>query len=344
MSSNVNAVANAESGDLASLLVILLLTAHLWAMNVASAGPLLGIWLGRHRTSPLQDSIGKSLAWLAVGGLVLGMATGGLQLYCFTNAGLFAAMNRLPTRALWFAGAELLFSLICLLIYAGCWDVLRNHRWWHAFVALATSSNLLYHFPPLMSVLGKLAYDPTWAKAEVLNRAELLPLMLRSEVLALSAHFALASIAVSAITVLWLLSRVNGEEAEKSKQPLSRCTAWIALISTSLQLPVGIWLLIALPRAMRTSMMGTSVAASMAFIGALLLTFLLIQKLLTIAIGTTQPRELRQACWTLAALVLLMTTTLYVSRSAGNRSVLEKKTAVVPSTSKVPGTTAAGSY
>ena len=309
-----------------------MLSVHLWAMNLASAGPLLGIWLGRPGSDdPDRNRIGKSLAWLSIYGLLLGIATGSIQLYCLPNAGLLAAIHRLPNRALWFAGAELLFSLICLLIYAWYWDVLRHHRWWLALVALATSSNLIYHFPPLMSVLGKLAYDATWAKPQILDRAALRPLMLRSEVLALSAHFVLASLAVAAITVLWLVSRVQAQHDEQATHPLSRGASWIALFSTACQLPVGIWLLITLPRSERSTMMGSNALASLAFVGAMLLTFLLLQKLLTIAFGMNQPGELRQTCWTLAALVVLMTTTLYLSRGEVDHAVVEvKKRAVVP--------------
>jgi len=235
------------------------------------------------------------------------------------SEGLWAALARFPSRALWFAAAELVFSLVCLLLYAGCWRALRQHRWWHASLALLSSSNLLYHFPPLMSVLGKLANDPTWAKPQTLDRPTLLPLMMRDEIVALSTHFVLASFAIAAITVLWLSGQSNkGRSNEKfweqSTLPLSRRAAWVALAVTAIQLPVGIWLLVSLPSSTRTSMMGDSAIASLAFVGALLMTFLLLQRLLTIAIGTVGPRDLRQACWILGMLVLLMTTTLYVSR------------------------------
>ncbi len=306
-------------------MIILVLSVHLLVMNLASAGPLFGIWLGRRGDDshpswdPARDDLGRKLAWFSFWAFLLGLLTGGGQMFFAPSEGLWAALSRFPNRALWMAAAELIFSLVCLLLYAGCWRALRKHRWWHASLALLSSSNLLYHFPPLMSVLGKLANDPTWARAQTLDRAELLPLMMRDEIVALSTHFVLASIAAAAIAVLWLSGQSNKgqsdeESWEQSTLPLSRRAAWVALVVTATQLPVGIWLLVSLPSSTRTSMMGDSAIASLAFVGALLMSFVLLQRLLTIAIGTIGPRDLRQAFWILVTLVLLMTTTLYKSR------------------------------
>jgi len=300
---------------------ILQLTLHLLAMNLASAGPLLCIWLGRQTPNEdsLRHNLGQTLAWLSVWAMLLGMLTGGTLLYFTPSAGLTAAISRLPTRALWFAASELAFSLACLLLYAYFWRALRQHRWWHASLALLSSSNLLYHFPPLMSVLGKLAADPRWAKTEVLDRATLLPLMLRTEILALTTHFTLASLAVAAITLLWLLAKPTSATQAAASQ-LSRRAATVALLASALQLPSGIWLLTALPQSAQTAMMGTNTTASLAFVGALLLTFLLLQRLLTIAIGSVQPSQLRHCCWLLCGLVLLMTVTLRSTREKHHTS------------------------
>jgi len=270
---------------LATFLTIGALAIHLLAMNIASAGPLLGIWLARSQGGiSLRDQIGRQVAWLSVWTLCLGMLTGGL-LYLVRSPGLTIALERLPSRALWFAALELAFSFCCLLLYAGCWTALRQHRWWHASLALLSSSNLLYHFPPLMTVLAKVASDPNWAKPALLDRAALLPLMAKSEVLAMTCHFVLASVAVAALAVLWLLSRAPDQPWEQAAQPLARRAAWTALLVSLLQVPTGIWLLVTLPHPAQSAMLGTSPLASLAFLGSLLLTFLLLQRLLTIAIG-----------------------------------------------------------
>ena len=316
-----------------SLLVILVLSIHLLAMNLASAGPLIGIWLRRPAATDdsFRDDVGLKMAWLSVYALLLGVLTGGGQLYFAPTTGLLAALDRLPSRALWFAAVELVFSLVCLLLYAGCWRLLHRRRWAHGTLALLSSTNLLYHFPPLMSILGRLANDPTWAKAPVLDRSALLPLMVRGEVLALTAHFILASLAVAAITVFWLASRANEQQWQQSARLLSGRGAWVALTATALQLPVGVWLLVSLPRTTRTAMLGENTIASLTFVGALLLTVLLLQRLLAIAVGAVERRDLQHTCWLLAALVLMMTTTLYTSRSGRNQlneSNTESKTAV----------------
>ena len=303
-------------------------------MNLASAGPLYCIWLGRraNEVGCVRGEMGRKLAWLSVGALLLGVLTGLVQLFFASSPGMTAAMQRLPSRALWMASWELVFSLGGLLIYASCWRMLRNHRWCHAVMAVLSCSNLLYHFPPLMSVMGRLASNPTWSRAEVLDRAALLPLFQRSEVLALSAHFGLASLAVSALTVLWLASqKATGawekEAWRKETLPAARWAARSALLVTALQLPVGIVLLITLPQPDRMAMMGDSGVASLAFVGALLMTFVLLQRLATIAWGAVEQRDLRSVCWLAVTLVVLMTAVLQSTRKASRTQEASHATA-----------------
>lgn len=316
-------------------LIIGLLSIHLLAMNLAGAGPLYSIWLGRRGCEPdtAREEMGQKLAVLSVWALLLGIFTGLGQLYFASSPGMDAAMQRLPNRGLWMATIELAFSLVCLLIYAASWRALRNHRWWHAFLALLSCSNLLYHFPPLMSVMGRLASDPTWADAKTLDRAALLPLFLRSEVLALSLHFVLASLAVSALAVLWLASRTKGKDWERSALPISRRAAGMALFVTALQLPVGIWLLVSFPQSDQRAMMGDNTVASLAFVGALLLTFILLQRLVAIVLGKVEPQNLRTVCWLLIVLVVLMTVTLRSIHTTDQKEV--KKVASVYETNSI---------
>ncbi|MEM8947044.1 MAG: hypothetical protein AAGD11_17855 [Planctomycetota bacterium] len=302
------------------LLNILLLAAHLLAMNIASGGPLLCIWLrGRHEpqnedTAGSPDSLGRQMAYWSILGLIAGMALGGAQLWLTRSDGLLEAINRLPRRALWFAGLELLFSVACLSGYLASWNKLRHRRKLHASIALLSSSNLLYHFPPLMSVLGKVAADPAWAKAEVLDRPALLTLMRRPEIVALTTHFALASIAVAAIAILYFMSGSGATEKARRQMSLARGAAWIALIVSALQLPVGVWLVASLPKSGLGALMGENLTASAAFATALLLTLMLLQKLLTIAIGEVTASELRHPSWLLMIIVLLMTVSLIGTR------------------------------
>ena len=294
-----------------------LLSVHLLAMNLASAGPLFAIWLwgmDKNRDSQRQQT-GLRLIWLSIGALLLGAVLGYVQWLLLRQSGWAAAIAKLPTRALWFGLLELLFSLLCMVGCVWCWRANKSRRWLHAFLAVLTGSNLLYHFPPLMTVLSRVSRDPSWARAEVLDRATLLSLMKRPEVLALTSHFLLASIAVAAVTVLGLQSRAAADKATSPEaRRIQRGSAWWAFAATLGQVPVGVWLISVLPQDEISSMMGESMIASLGLIGGLLLTFVFLQRLLTIAIGEVQQQDLRKTVWILLLLVFVMTLTLKGTR------------------------------
>lgn len=299
---------------MAELVAIVVMSAHLLATNLASAGPLVAAWLrvGGKTESDVRDRLGQRLAWLSVWALLTGVLTGTLLWFLPVSAGVQAAIARLPSSALWFAATELGFSFLCHLIYAWSWRALRNWRWSHASLALLSATNLLYHFPPLMSVLGKLAADAHWSTAKVLDRATLLPLMTRSEILALTLHFILASFAVAAIAGLWLL---RNEQQSADTSPAGQRAACLALAASALQIPVGLWMLVALPARSQTALLGGNLVASLSFLAALLLTYFLLQKLLTVALGSVTKSEYQRVGWLLVLLVVCMTTTLRFARA-----------------------------
>ena len=299
-------------------LSVVLLTLHLLAMNLASAGPLVCLCLRgpRGASAEIADQLGRWLAWLSVGALVLGMLLGGALLYVPPNAALWEALGRFPTRAYWHAGLELAFSLACLLAYAGTWRLLDRRRWLHAALALMAASNLLYHFPPLMAVLGKLAVNPSWTITPVIDRPALLKLLARDDVSSLSIHFALSSLAVAGVTALVLLAR-RGESVweDAAVRRTARVTAGIALVATILQLPVGLWVLSTMSRVSRGALMGASPLASLQFLASLVLTLLLAGRLLAVALGEARRVEVRRAGWLILCIVLLMTASMRSSRA-----------------------------
>jgi hypothetical protein len=296
------------------LLTILLLSIHLLAMNIASAGPAVAVWLHWQGVqNAVRGSLGRQLMWLSIIGFLVGMLTGGLILFVSPNDGLMPALWRFPASAYWFAGAELVFSLACMLIGAALWN--RVSKWWLALLAFATTTNLLYHFPPLMAMIGELASDPHWTDIEIINRSDVLKLMRHGEVLALSFHFAMSSFAVSGITLLKLLSRRTTEIGPED-QRIARSASWLALAATLLQVPIGIWLLTSLDDPARSALMGNSVLASVAFIAALVLSIKLLQCLFAIALGQVNRENLQQAFWLVCGVVLLMTTSLRLSRES----------------------------
>ena len=302
----------------------LLLAVHLAAMNVASAAPLAGAWLRRlaSREAPgesgwLERGARRVFAW-SLAALTIGALVGGAMLIS-PSAGMRAALARFPENAYWYAGAEILFSAACI---AGCWKLARwpKTTW---LLALATSTNLLYHFPPLMAVLGELAADSDWADAELITRAVLRQLWMRPEVLSLWIHVTLASIALGFTAAIVAVSSHTAQptgdvnQFEPLTNRLTRQFAGTALAATLLQIPVGIWLLLVSDDAAQQSMMGDDWLATVGLAGGVWVALGVIQSLAALAWGGYDRRQLHRCCVLLALTVLLMSMTLRVSRRAG---------------------------
>jgi len=293
----------------------LLLAAHLLAMNIASAGPLVGAWL-MGRRGPGEESgreLGRCVVRLSLAALVVGSFIGG-GLILAPNPPLRAALARFPEDAYWFAGLELLFSAACIgALMVGDWAS-RFKRL--AFgVALLSSTNLLYHFPPLMAVIGELTANPRWATDELIDRAALLRLWVRPEILSLWLHFALASLAVASIAALRPWSRrVSNDASPMDPAVVQRLGVW-ALAATALQIPVGLWLLTSTAAEARESMMGSNALASACFAGGVLAALWLLQTLLALALGD-DGGAVRRAGWLLVVVTVLMSATLRTSRTA----------------------------
>ncbi|HCK40765.1 MAG TPA: hypothetical protein DHW22_03940 [Planctomycetaceae bacterium] len=298
---------------LLELIAICVLPVHLLAMNVACGAPLLCIWLrrGEHDKSSARWSIGKSLAWFALGAYLLGLLTGGGLILLPSAEDLREAMGRFGNRTYWFAGSELLFSFLALWAYARLWDQVRLWRWVHAILAVAATSNLLYHFPPLMIVLGKLARDPAWSVESVIERSHFLELMIQPEVLSITIHFGLASLAVAALFVLALWAR---NDTQTSQKRICRIAAAIAFFASLLQLPIGIWVLAALPQVGRSAILGEKIFVSVLFLASMIATFYLLQGLVKIALGDFTPFDCWRVFWLTVCLVFVMTITMRLSR------------------------------
>jgi hypothetical protein len=305
---------NGTHARVLELLSIILLGLHLVAMNVASAAPLfcIGLQWQAQAASEIRRRLFLRLAWSAVLALFVGMITGGGLLLFVPDDGLSLALRRFPAEAYWFAAAELLFSLVCLLALA----VGRRYlgKWWLALLAVAAATNLLYHFPPLMAVIGRIAAYAQWSSEPLITRPILLHLMARGEVLALTFHFGLSSFAVSAILLLYYLSHIHSNDAPGEWQSIARRSAVIALAATLLQIPIGIWLLANLTDSARSALLGGAVASSLAFVIALLLSIMLLQRLVAVALGETDGKNLRWVGVLLCGVILMMTVTLRASR------------------------------
>jgi hypothetical protein len=297
----------------------ILLTIHLLSMNVASAGPLICIWLwvrGR-RGDEAAWRAGRQLARSTVAGLLLGVATGAALggVAWFDPRQEFAAtIGRFPTSAIENFCAEILFAMICLGIYAGTWERWRERPWLHGLFAVLAATNLLYHFPPLMAVISELAVRPEMATEPVISRAVFRPLMLRPDVLSQSIHFVVASFAVAGtalITVAWRQRRGQEEAANR----LISAGARIALAASLIQLAIGVWVLFVLPPAVRDGLMGNAWPQTGLFMAAIVVTLALLHALSATALGNTSDSSVRRCVLLMLGVVLLMATTLRVARN-----------------------------
>lgn len=307
-------------------LTTLLLAIHLLAMNIASTAPLAGAWLRRRslrlpsdetqRRERLERGARRAIA-SSIGTLALGALVGGSMLLA-PSPGMRAALARFPENTYWYAGAEILVSLVSL---GAAWKLTRwpKMTW---FLAIFATSNLIYHFPPLMGVIGELAADADWTDVQVIDRAALLKLWGRPEILSLWAHFTLASVAVGCTAVVALAGVRASDNTPASVTAADedlvtrRLAAW-ALGATVLQIPVGIWLLLASDEAAQQSMMGDNWLATVGLAGGVWVALGVMQSLAALAWGGSDRRQTYRACVLLALTVLLMSMTLRTSRQAG---------------------------
>jgi hypothetical protein len=160
---------------LLELLLVFVFSLHLIAVNIAAAGPFLCIaleWRATRRSDDFAGMIGRQLAGLCVVALVAGVAIGAALLWMLSIASpsYWSAIERVPAQRWWFAGGEMVFYLVCMIPYALLWDRAVNQRWWHRLLALLAATNLLYHFPPLFTMISLLSTRSELATAS-LDRA-----------------------------------------------------------------------------------------------------------------------------------------------------------------------------
>jgi len=329
-----------------ALLTVILLAAHLLAVNVASAVPLVCVWLrGRgRRGDAAADQLGRRLANLALVSLIFGACLGALLVglaWWDRSTGYWQAAGRFEASTYEFAALELVFSLVCLSIYALMWDRWRNKPWLHGLLAIASATNLLYHFPPLMVVLGELSVHPQFADDETITHAVFLHLMVRPGVMSQVAHFVVASVAVAgwalmAVAFKSRVSRVKGQEQEQAGSEafdrLISAGAWVALVASLAQLAIGLWVLVEMPIVTRNLLLGSDWLGTGLLFVSIVATFALLHLLATVALGETSDAAVRRSAWLLLVIVLLMAGVLVrVRRPDGIRRGLAMTTVhVVP--------------
>ena len=338
-------------GTIPALASVLLLAAHLVTMNVASAAPLVCVWLRyrERRSDAAAGAIGRRLAswswWSFLAGIMLGLMLLG-TVWAASDQCYWQAVARFPTGAYLFAASELAFTAACLALYAGLWSRLRKRPWWHALLAVLATTNLFYHFPPLMIVLAELSAQPEWISEPMITRPVFRSLLLRSELIGKLLHFGFASVAVSGASLM-LLARwhAGAEVAEDCRSALIRIGAGIAFAASVVQLAVGIWVLLELPTSARNALLGDDWLGTVLFFLSIVATLGMLRVLGGVAGGDTSQAAVTQSIVLLIVVVVLMTGSLTRSRQGQSRaSPLLTARIALPQTGSSPFELLAKSY
>jgi len=285
---------------------LILLPVHLICMNVAAAGPLVCIWLdGKSSRSDAAATAQQYLArwaWrLILVGAVSGLALGWLA----WDAEYAAQLRRFSARITW-GLAEFVFSAAILGSYA-VWVTAQPRpgsatRWCRAILALAAATNLLYHFPPLFTLIANAAAKN--ADSSPVDSATFRRLLVSAEVLAMTTHFLLASLAVTGMTLMTLALR-RGTDAAHGQ----RVAGWgssLALAATALQFPSGLWLMLSLPAQKQQRLLGHDGIATSLFGVSVLVAFWLLHALAAVALGESTAKRIGQALGGMLVVIVCM--------------------------------------
>lgn len=300
-----------------AFVLILLLAAHLLCMNVSSAGPLLCIWYADRKANSTQPwarelalSLSKWTIFLLLLGGALGLALGVVSML----GGETRLVETLPLfqRKIGWGILELFCSLGWMTAY---WFWLRRRppqsftaRFLHGGLAVLSATNLLYHFPPLLTVMTKVARGDLDV-SEPVTAAAFRALVYQPTVMAHTLHFWWASFAVAGIFLFWL--------AKKSEhaQAINQFGAGVALASTALQLPTGLWLLFVTPPQSQSKLVGGDGLITGLFLCSMVTAYLLLQNLAILALGDYDTKLPRRCGWLMIATVVMMSGTLHLLRA-----------------------------
>jgi hypothetical protein len=294
-----------------SILVSLLLAAHLLCVNVAAGGPLLAAWLD-WRAVRGDLSSARAAAYLArlsliglVAGAALGLIVGWLQWDSDYRALWLGPLSYKLTGAV----IEAVFSLVLLV---GWWLWLpgraggsRTAAGIRIFLALLASTNLLYHFPLLFSVAARLKASGN-TSGPVISGAAFRSLI-DGQAAAMTLHVALASLAVAGMMLLGSALRWQRRGDATSAEKIGRLGAHWALVSSLIQLPVGVWLLMSLRPEAQAAIMGQSTVGILLFVASILTALWLLNDLSQLTLGEFQRHLAIRAMIAMLVTIMLMT-------------------------------------
>ena len=333
------------------LLLVAAFTAHLIAVNVAAAGPLFCValeWRGMRRGDSAILAIARRFAVLSLASFAAGVFSGAmlLAIIWYVEPSYWAAIRRVPEHRWWFFGGEIVFYLVFMVAYVWLWnggvgrhvalrdaDASLRHgessigvirlrgRLWHRLLAIMAATNVLYHFPPLFTMLSLMSTRPELADA-TLDRSLYVRLFTDAETLARVAHHWLSSITTAGGALMLIAARSNRELQPETEQRSSdwatTFAARVALLATALQLPAGLWLLFASPAQAQSQLLGGQMPTTLLFATAIFAMVLLLQSLATQALGDGSRSTAIMTAALLLVVLVLMSYLLHRTRAQGN--------------------------
>ncbi|MFT5523822.1 MAG: hypothetical protein ACI9HK_001770 [Pirellulaceae bacterium] len=310
------------------LALIFALAIHLALMNLALAGPLVCIGLDwmEGRGDGLAGKVGRRLIWVSLAAIAVGSVLGVVVAVLDWNEVMHDAGHRLKSRFV-YGGIELIFSVVLMLIYAFWWsktaasgssdepkkDGGKWHRVGRTIVMLLSGTNLIYHFPLLFVMFSNLQVVGEHKGEEILGSKAFLALV-DSNVLARSVHFVLASFAVCGAYLMWRAYKQIKAGDVADGERVASWGARLALTPTLLQLPVGFWVTLKLPKIQMKQLMGQDMACTVLFLVSIVLAFGLMHHLAMVKGKDKRPSAILRTVIMLYAVILAMTGTLVLSK------------------------------
>lgn len=277
-------------------------------------------WSG-FRASPAdrvaRAHVGKKLAKNCVFAIIAGSLLGLMMIWLATAIGerdYSSVIERFYSRV-WWGVWELVTYLVAMLIYWLSWDRLSKStagRFLHRFVAIFAVTNLLYHFPPLLTVMVDAMNSNEAVPAEPITSAEFRGLIFQTPVLAKTLHFGFASLA---IVGAWLMGHASAdttiiEQTEEGEVAFvagpPRLGGLLATIAIVMQLLVGLWLVVLAPATEQAAIMGKDSVAVVCLFGGVLLSLVALNQSAAIAMGEGKLWQARMASAMISATVVLM--------------------------------------
>lgn len=335
------------------LLLTAALAAHLMMVNLAMTGPLYAVWLerrGRRRSDPMPFQAGEKIAkasWHALmGAMVVGIAAA-LILH-IPGEEWFQELMLMPRGRVHAGVAELLFSLVLMVIYAKLWKSKclqpvwvtqppkKWQLWGHRSLAILAATNLMYHFPTFFVIFSKFRDEGKLQPG--LTSVDYRSMILDPEVMARSTHYLLASIAMSGVVVMLLALKEykerDGDDETAPPQRVAIIAARSALVATILQLPVGFWVFVKVPARDRQQLMGDDMLAGALMLGGILSAVMILHALASVALGEADRSRIRASALWMLLTIVLMTGVLVRLRQPG--PIMEEEEArLAPATQRV---------